>query len=646
MRSPWSQGKPKGCGFYANSLKNNRFRRPRGEARKAAAGTAKRTPEHPDAHDRGAWPGFGLIADAASRKVAGMANFDFSLSAEALQKLDKEMAQMRVLLVDRHALARNSLRSILSSLGITSMHNAGTSAEVIRQVKAYSFDIIFADYLLDDGRDGQQLLEELRHKHLISLSTIFMVITSERAYHNVVSVAELAPDDYLIKPFTAEQLQIRLAKAISKKRFFEPVFRHLDNGAFVAALAACEPLIEKDEQFLYDALRFKGEILNALGRCEEAQAVYRRVLDEAVVPWARMGLALALRGQGQLAEAEALGASLINDFPEYLAAYDFVAAVREEMGMLGEAQAVLHRAAEMSPNNSLRQRMVGEIAVRNDDLESAERAYGKVLERHRGSSLKVIDDYTNLTRVMLDRGHSEGARKINRELRRDWRGSTQAELAALVMDSLCAGQDGEKAKARQALDKALVLHKSLEGSEGRDDLSQKIVVDLAHACLECGDETMAEEILGKVAAENHENRGMIAHIQGVFLKTGKAEAGQNLLAKVGREIVELNNRGVMAARDGDIEGSVHMLIEAAERVPNLQFLVNAAKAIFTLLERKGWDEALAARAVRYLEMAQAKEDRNAKLISARELYQQVARKYGIEVIPLAGVRNGGEKRGE
>ena len=44
-----------------------------------------------------------------------------------------------------------------------------------------------------------------------------MVITGERSYHNVVSVAELAPDDYLIKPFTADQLQARLLKAVVKK---------------------------------------------------------------------------------------------------------------------------------------------------------------------------------------------------------------------------------------------------------------------------------------------------------------------------------------------------------------------------------------------------------------------------------------------
>ena len=48
-----------------------------------------------------------------------------------------------------------------------------------------------------------------------------------------------------------------------------------------------------------------------------------------------MGLAIALRGLDELAEAENIGCELIDDFPEYLAAYDFVASVREEMGRLG-----------------------------------------------------------------------------------------------------------------------------------------------------------------------------------------------------------------------------------------------------------------------------------------------------------------------
>ena len=460
------------------------------------------------------------------------------------------------------------------------------------------------------------------------------MITSERAYHNVVSVAELAPDDYLIKPFTAHELNARLARALYRKRFFAQFYEQLDNGAYVDALATCERLIRQDSGFRFDALRLNGETLNALGRHAEAQRVFQQVLAQRVVPWARMGLAIALRGQQQMSEAEAFGQSLIDDFPEFIAAYDFLAEVREEVGKLTEAQEVLQRAAMISPNNSTRQRMVGDVAARNQDLPTAEKAYGKVLQRRRNSSLRDIDDYTNLSRVMLDRGHTAAARLVTEELRRDWRGNQQGEFAVLVMESLCANQEGEPAKARQAVEKALVLHEALKNEGRSGTVSEKLALDLAHACLVTGDEENARDIIRKIAAENHEDRTMIAQVQSIYAKTGKEAESQALLAQISREIVELNNRGVLAARRGDVEGSVRLLMEAAERVPNLQFLVNATKAIFTLLERKGWDPSLARRGIRFLQLAQARDMRNARVISARDLYHRVARKYGVAVVPF------------
>ncbi len=547
---------------------------------------------------------------------------------------------MRVLLIDRHNSARNSLRIILSTLGVTAVHNAASANEALRQVKSYHFDIIFADYHLEDGRDSQQLLEELRQQRLISLSTIYMMITAERTYHNVVSVAEFGPDDYLIKPFTAEQLQARLARVIYKKRFFAKLFEHLDRGAYSDALASCEQLSAKEPAFLPETLRYKGEMLNVLGRYPEAQALFQQLQEKIKAPWVRMGLATALRGQEQLPDAEALGTALIADFPEYLAAYDFVASVLEEMGRPEEAQQILQRAAEISPNNSLRQRVVGDIAMRNKDVASAERAYTKVYERRQGSSLKVIDDYANLSRVMLDNNRLDGARRITQELRRDLRGNKQGELAALVMDSLCAWKEGETNKARQTLERALSLHDDLQHEENGKEFSQKITVDLAQACLANGDEGMAQNLLTRIAAENHENRNMIAHIEGVFSKTGKETVGQALLAQVGREVVELNKLGELDTADSTNEMSLTKIVEAARRIPSLQFLLNASNAIFTQLDQKGWNEELAGQALEFLSKAQRKESLSPKVVAARELYRRTARKYGIDVVPMGGSGSG------
>ena len=69
----------------------------------------------------------------------------------------------RVIIADHHAHTRTALREMVSTLGATSISNASDAADVIRQVKARQLDVILCDYTLDGMRDGQQLLEELRH---------------------------------------------------------------------------------------------------------------------------------------------------------------------------------------------------------------------------------------------------------------------------------------------------------------------------------------------------------------------------------------------------------------------------------------------------------------------------------------------------
>jgi tetratricopeptide (TPR) repeat protein len=545
--------------------------------------------------------------------------------------LHQSLTKKRVLIVDRHSPARDSLRLMLGALGVTLVHGAGNSAEVIRQVKANRFDIVLSDFVLDDGRDGQQLLEELRHAHLIPLSTVYVIITSERGYTNVVSLAELAPDDYLIKPFTAEQLKARLIRAIYKKHVLRKIYEQIERGALQEAIVACDRVIQQQPQYIYDALRFKGDLLHTLGRTREAEEVFRSVLEGRVVPWAKMGLATALRDRGALDEAEQLAEQVTAEAPDYLSAYDFLASVHEAQGKLAEAQQTLQRAADASPHNTVRQRLVGDVAARNNDLLAAEKAYGKVIERSKGSSLRTVDDFANLSRVLVERGHVDASRKIVADMKREWRGDKQAELAALVTESLCLNSEGSADKAQHLVDQALALQKTIseEAVEKGKPVSQRLAVDLAHACYATGKEAEATKIMRQVAAENHEDAHLIDHITSVFEKTGQPDAGKAMLEQVGKEIVELNNKGVMAARSGDLEGAVQLLIQAVEQVPNLQFLVNAAKAIFALMDKKGWDEMLAARAIDYLQRAQRKDRKSAKVASARELYVAVAKKHGI-----------------
>lgn len=85
----------------------------------------------------------------------------------------------------------------------------------------------------------------------------------------------------------------------------------------------------------------------------------------------------------------------------------------------------------------------------------------------------------------------------------------------------------------------------------------------------------------------------------------------------------------MGARAGNFEESVRLLMQAADQMPNLQFLVNAAKAIYTLLDKRGWNDELAQRAGEYLARAQQKDRKSPKVASAKQIQLAVAKKYGV-----------------
>jgi Mrp family chromosome partitioning ATPase len=69
--------------------------------------------------------------------------------------------------------------------------------------------------------------------------------------------------------------------------------------------------------------------------------------------------------------------------------------------------------------------------------------------------------------------------------------------------------------------------------------------------------------------------------------------------------------------------------ELADAAPNVQSTVNAAKAIYALLNRLGWHPALAARADGYLRRAEELDPTNQRLAAARQMRAVVRTKYRI-----------------
>ena len=113
----------------------------------------------------------------------------------------------RFLVVDDFSDFRSSVKAMLTQMGAQHIDVAASGAEAIALCGKTRYDIILHDYNLGDGKNGQQVLEELHQRKLIGPHCIFVMVTAESSQAMVMAALEYEPDAYLTKPFNRASLQ-------------------------------------------------------------------------------------------------------------------------------------------------------------------------------------------------------------------------------------------------------------------------------------------------------------------------------------------------------------------------------------------------------------------------------------------------------
>lgn len=247
-----------------------------------------------------------------------------------------------ILIVNDHPAVGSSLRAVMESRGAETINLAASASEALRHVQSDVYDIIICDYDLGDNQNGQHLLKSLRLKRLIGMSTVFLMVTANRRHENAAATVDFTPDDYLIKPFTAHSLIVRIERALTKKHVFGKVFALMDQGDISGAASACDDLIAHSKgKHIMDALRLKAEFSLVLGKYTEAQSIYEKIFSYRTIPWAAMGAARSMILRGKYAEAEPVLSNLIKNHPGHLKAYGLLAQVQSILNKPAEAREVL-----------------------------------------------------------------------------------------------------------------------------------------------------------------------------------------------------------------------------------------------------------------------------------------------------------------
>ncbi|MBC3936946.1 tetratricopeptide repeat-containing response regulator [Undibacterium rugosum] len=533
-----------------------------------------------------------------------------------------ELSDIRALLIEPHQGMRVSLHNMLNLCGITKIEHALTAGTAVRSIQNKVYDLILCEYDLGVGQDGQQLLEDMRHHKLAPLSTIFIMVTAERSYAKVVSAAELAPSDYLLKPFTADTLLERVIKALEKRRAFVDVHALMEEGNPTEAIVACHHGERDYPKYAVDFMRLRAELHVVLGEAVEAEALYTQLFELKAVAWARLGLAKTLFMQGKYQEAETILKNLVAENNKYMDAYDWLAKTHEMIGQLPEAKEVLDTAVGVSPHAVRRLRNLGRIAMETGDIETAENVFKKVVSKAKFSEFRDPEDHLNLVDALVKKGDTDQAKSVIRDMEKNMVGLKKTAACRAISAAMVHAKTGD-IRLTEELDNAVVASREDIG------LSTNAKLGLAKSCLENNQENQASEIVLDVM-KNASNQRMMARAMGVFESAGKGHLAKELAQRSQKEVMDLVALGVQKAKQGDFRGSVELMTAAAKKSPdNPQVVLNAALAALKCLENMGWDSAIGEQARNLIEAGRRLDPMNPRLKAIRGLYDELQKKYGL-----------------
>jgi DNA-binding response OmpR family regulator/Flp pilus assembly protein TadD len=530
-----------------------------------------------------------------------------------------DLNRKRTLVVDDRPGMLSTLKRALEASGIRSPHAVRSAHEAVARLRNMRYDIVLSDFDLGSGPDGQQLLEHCRREQLLAPAAVFLMVTAERGYDRVMSAAEMAPDDYLVKPFTEETLRLRLTRAIGRKHALAAIQELRARGEHAALIAACERQSTVDPQHASELGRMQADALLALGRHREACDVFERLVAAHAAPWARLGMARALVGLNKVNEARDLLTELLADAPEYLAAYDALAQLHRRCNNEADARAVLKMALGVSPNAVQRHKELGSLALSAHDMDAAEAAFGAVVRKTRHGFLQDPQDHLTLSRIYCQRGKLAQALETLADAKKVFVGDPIVQASACAVESMVQSKAENPRDARKALDEALAMSE-------RDDvqLDAAIALDLARACYLNRRESEGADVVRRLVSNDHDNAQLIAEVRTMYRELEREEQGETLIERCVEDAVAINNEGVARARNGDLAGAIELLEEAARTRPdNPHIVMNAAHALITHMEIHGIEPQKRAQVEGYLSRVQERHPQHPKYLQVSALYRSL-----------------------
>jgi len=119
---------------------------------------------------------------------------------------------MKILIVDDYKTMLRIVRNLLRQLNFTDIDEATDGSMALSMLKQAKYDLVISDWNMEP-MTGIELLREVRGND--SLKHIpFVMITAESKTENVVLAKQAGVSNYIVKPFNAETLKMKLVSVL------------------------------------------------------------------------------------------------------------------------------------------------------------------------------------------------------------------------------------------------------------------------------------------------------------------------------------------------------------------------------------------------------------------------------------------------
>jgi two-component system chemotaxis response regulator CheY len=120
---------------------------------------------------------------------------------------------MHILIVDDYKTMLRIIRNLLRQLGFVNIDEATDGAMALSMMRGGgNYGLVISDWNMEP-MTGLQLLREVRSDAKLK-ATPFIMVTAESKSENVIAAKEAGVSNYIVKPFNAETLKVKMVSVL------------------------------------------------------------------------------------------------------------------------------------------------------------------------------------------------------------------------------------------------------------------------------------------------------------------------------------------------------------------------------------------------------------------------------------------------